>query len=1502
MGRAEMGKKYFTDLKKLFWDRQTENEEWYIVFSIAGSLIILIWSLSRGLTSVFPHILDLPIVLVAGRYPKRAFHFAVGTSVVYLGLYALLIEPLFPSFYNAMGRCLVFFLIAAGVSYYARRYAASQEEYYSIFDNLAESAYLSQFRPDGGPGSIVEANDMMCQRLGYEREELIGMELATIIAPEYRDLVEKNLGKFMDRAYLTLESAHIRKDGSRIPVEVKLHMYETLGRGKVILSIASDLTERKRRDRALKIQRDVAFALNRAVSADEVAWEAAAGVRKLALVPASGYYLIDDKTGELRLRYSEGVTPKFREENAFFSVKAPELAGILEGKALYCTFADLQGYGAVGPMSMHMRGTAILPVMASEGLVGLIALSSMDEDEIAPLSRPHIESIAAQAGVAIGRLRAEEGRRKNEESLRALVDSMDEVQALVGTDGIIIEANAALARMYGKTKEELTETCLFALFDDDPVVRSLRREKMRQAADRVEAVAFSDECRGRSFDHIYYPVVDGEGRVYAIGLLTHDVTAIRKEQAARAEAEGLYRMVVEAIRFGVFDFDVRHHSFKFSPEYYQQLGYEPYEIPASYDMLVALLHPDDREAAIRHLERVLATGDVYFNEYRMRRKDGSWAWIKSRGRVIARDADGNALRMVGVHTDITPWKLSEEKEKESALRLKKAQNISRIGYFEYDPVTDTLYADTMTQRLFWESQAAESAGIADFLAVVQPDDRKQIEDDLSRIIENGGSFDYTCRIRTPSGEIRWVHLIGDSLKDESGRVLRIIGTIQDINDIRMAQERLVRTQHVVDHSPEAILFVRNDGSIFYGNETAVRSYGRRGSISGLSIFDINVEIDEDVWEEHWRLLTGQHVSTFETLYQHRDGTVYPVESTWEYIKTDDQEFGCVFVRDISPRRKIEAALRESEERLSLAVGGARLGIWDWRISTGAVLYDQQCADILGYRPDTIPGTIDGIRQLFDPADRHFIDEIRRDLETADDAGTIEYRMRGRDGVLRWIRSHAVILERRSDGKPERVIGTNLDITAHKEEALRLEKSEAELSEAQTIAGLGYWEYGKNGTSQYWSDRMFEIFGIPPMEDHLISAKGFLRILHPSEREEVVHRFFESTRAQEDYEHSYRIIWPTGEIRHVHERCHHTYDDDAGYVSSLGTLIDITDLKRAETALRESEQKFRLLAENAIVGIYIISRERFLYTNETMAAMFGYTIDELRKKSPLDLLVPGDAGMVAGYMRDLVEGVIATVHFESVGLRRDKSTLDVEIFGSGAGIDGGNPLILGTILDISERKASEAMLQASLAEKTTLLNEVHHRVKNNLALITSMLQMQMRSMEDEEAQAVLRETSNRILSMALVHESIYRSDTIARVNAGDHFHSLVMELIGTFAPYTVIAARVDAGDCQLTLEEAILYSLIVNELVTNAIKYAFEGRGRGTISVVMECGEKGKVLSVSDDGIGVSEDYQPGTSKSLGMNIVRNVVMHQLGGTIELVREGGTSWVIRVPAREKGPGA
>ena len=229
-----MGRGYAERLKGFIRNSSVETDDGYIVVSIAGALILLIWSLSQGLTSVYPHALDIPIVLVAGRYPRRAIPFAAGTSIVYLCLYALFIVPLFPSFWYAAARCFVFFLVAIAVSYYSNRFSYSRQEYFSLFDNLAESAYLSEFREDGLPGKIFEANEMMCLCLGYTRDELIGMDLSKIIAPEYQGLVRNNIDMLLTHSYLNLESAHIGKDGSRIPVEVKIHLYDTPGRGRTV--------------------------------------------------------------------------------------------------------------------------------------------------------------------------------------------------------------------------------------------------------------------------------------------------------------------------------------------------------------------------------------------------------------------------------------------------------------------------------------------------------------------------------------------------------------------------------------------------------------------------------------------------------------------------------------------------------------------------------------------------------------------------------------------------------------------------------------------------------------------------------------------------------------------------------------------------------------------------------------------------------------------------------------------------------------------------------------------------------------------------------------------------------------------------------------------------------------------------------------------------------------------------------------------------------------------
>jgi two-component sensor histidine kinase len=147
---------------------------------------------------------------------------------------------------------------------------------------------------------------------------------------------------------------------------------------------------------------------------------------------------------------------------------------------------------------------------------------------------------------------------------------------------------------------------------------------------------------------------------------------------------------------------------------------------------------------------------------------------------------------------------------------------------------------------------------------------------------------------------------------------------------------------------------------------------------------------------------------------------------------------------------------------------------------------------------------------------------------------------------------------------------------------------------------------------------------------------------------------------------------------------------------------------------------------------------------------------------------------------------------------------------------------------------------------------------------------------------------------MVHESIYRSRNITTIDAHEHLTALVNEIIPNYAVGKTIDVSVDAHGCTLDLNSGILYSLIVNELITNSIKYAFEGRKTGKISISMDCRGEEKVLSITDDGVGIPEDVDPFHHPSLGMNIVQSVVTDQLGGTIELVRGEGTTWVLKFP--------
>lgn len=227
------------------------------------------------------------------------------------------------------------------------------------------------------------------------------------------------------------------------------------------------------------------------------------------------------------------------------------------------------------------------------------------------------------------------------------------------------------------------------------------------------------------------------------------------------------------------------------------------------------------------------------------------------------------------------------------------------------------------------------------------------------------------------------------------------------------------------------------------------------------------------------------------------------------------------------------------------------------------------------------------------------------------------------------------------------------------------------------------------------------------------------------------------------------------------------------------------------------------------------------------------------------------------------------------------------------------LSLAAILVISltynnRLKNTEIELKKSLDEKNVLLREIHHRVKNNLAVIGSLVGMQVINSTDAETKQKLRDVGNRIISMSIVYDNLYQSENLSGTNVRTVFTALTEKLIQDYSMGVEIAFEVNGEDCRINPEKAVPLSLVINEIIGNSLKFAFEGRRSGKITIDYNCTEDTFNMTVSDDGKGIDRSYIEGETESIGLNLIRNLVSLQLEGTAEVSSEGGTTWTISFP--------
>lgn len=394
--------------------------------------------------------------------------------------------------------------------------------------------------------------------------------------------------------------------------------------------------------------------------------------------------------------------------------------------------------------------------------------------------------------------------------------------------------------------------------------------------------------------------------------------------------------------------------------------------------------------------------------------------------------------------------------------------------------------------------------------------------------------------------------------------------------------------------------------------------------------------------------------------------------------------------------------------------------------------------------------------------------------------------------------------------------------------------------------------------------------------------------------------------------TYGQVALTGQPIHFENYCReidkhfsvHAFSPAPGQFACL--FEDITQRKRAEELLAVQERKYRDLFEANQDGISLFrinpdgKPAPFLKVNTAAAAMVGYSKAELAGMTALDVEKAVSPESIAQRLATLA--TTGQAKFETVLIDKDQREIPVEILAQSVDYEG-EPAVMNIVRDISARKQAEEALRASVAEKEALLREVHHRVKNNLAAIVGLFDLQRQSMDDPQALTVLAELSGRIRSMSLVHEKLYRSDSLASIDFQEYLHSLISHLRTSFGTAR-IRCDIAARGVRMPLDLAVPCGMIINELVTNALKYAFPDNGSHPegddciIHIALSRDNNTFTLSVADNGVGLPADFDWRTAKTLGLMLVRMLGQHQLGGRYEMDQRQGTSFTLTFTLRTR----
>lgn len=992
---------------------------------------------------------------------------------------------------------------------------------------------------------------------------------------------------------------------------------------------------------------------------------------------------------------------------------------------------------------------------------------------------------------------------------------------------------------------------------------------------------------------------------------------VEERTAALRESEERWYLALRGSNDGIWDWNIKTSQVFFSARWEEMLGFAENELIHNFEAWSSRIHLDDRDRIMKVLADHLAHKTPFFQEeYQIKCKDSSYIWILDRGQALW-DEFGNAIRMSGSATDI-----SKRKQTEAALlavtRLKQAI----LASIDYAIISTNSEGIIQTFNLAAQKMlgytANEVIGKLTPNTFHDPEELKQRTDALSQETGREIPFGDLSMLKTQQDncevELTFIRKDGSRfpvalsvkpLCNLEGQIIGGVGIAKDITQQKQIEAQLRKNAANLESAQR----IANLGSWemnlqtqqLIWSEEVFRIFGRNPESGTPSYNEMlhYIHPDDRARRDFVLLQAMEQGQPYEIEYRfyRADGSLGYLLSRGEFIldinRQPCQLIGTIL--DITKRKQTEEQLRNLSDRLGLALKSANIGIWDWDMIQDAEWDDRMYELYDLQRSDTVAVYQDWVNRLH-PDDLVLAETSFQDALLGVKEFDTEFRIILRDGSIRFIKASALV-QRNEQGEPQRMVGINYDITDRKQVELALRESEhryATLTEAAPVAIL---RLDADSNCIYVNECWGLMMGKPTAA---ALGKGWLENIHLEDCDRLLMDCSDPCeqrcRLHETCRQEVRYLRPDGCITWFYMQIVPETNPSGTLIGYIGTLTDITIRKEIESEVNHHRDLREAIFNESADALFLVDSDTQLIFDCNRRAVELFEVSE---KEEL-MNIQGNTLQRYEFTPQELDEIVQEVNHKSWWSREiEYATRKGNFFWGNLAAQqitvAGKAVNLVRLSDISERKKAVEQIQRSLEEKETLLKEIHHRVKNNLQIISSLLRMQSRRSGDETTLMLFKESQDRVQSMALIHEQLYQSADIYEINFDNYIKSLTDSLFRSYGiSQKDIVPNIEMNGIKLPLDTAIPCGLIINELVSNCLKYAFPEQKKGNIIISLEqSSENQLILAVKDTGVGILETLDWENNDSLGLRIVKNLVK-QLKGNIFLECDRGTSFYMYFP--------